>query len=147
MAGYTVKKLTVRDEDVAASGRHPEFQRMSLRPGLGLGAMYDLASDMLRFNLETREEDVPVFLPYGKSKKLPLGRYLRRNLRRFIGRDEKTPEAIVKRLSEEMLGLRLDSRQDTSGESFKKKLIKSSEGELRNVRAKYEIFGKKKGKL
>lgn len=139
--------MTVRDEDVAASGRHPEFQRMSLRPGLGLSAMHDLASDMLRFNLETREEDVPVFLTYGKNKKLPLGRYLRRNLRRFIGRGENTPEAIVARLQQEMLAVRLDARSDKSGKSFKAKLIEGSEGELRNVRSKYELFGKKKGKI
>lgn len=120
---------------------------MSLRPGIGLCAMYDLASEMLRFNLETRQEDVPVFLSYGKNKKLPLGRYLRRNLRKFIGRDEKTPEQIVARLQAEMLSLRLDSRQDKDGVSFKKKVIEASEGEVRNVKSQYQLYGRKKGRL
>lgn len=84
VASYTVKKMTSRS-DVRLKGRHPEFARMSLRPGIGASAMHDVASVILQYNLENRE--VPQFLNHG-GRAFPLGRYLRKNLRRFVGQDE-----------------------------------------------------------
>lgn len=94
VAGYTVKKWT-RDDDPRLEGRLPEFARMSLRPAIGLFAMHDVASALMGLDqLNERYIDVPLALSHG-TKKLPLGRFLRRKLRTFIGRAETTPPAIL----------------------------------------------------
>lgn len=79
VAGYVLKKLTNK-YDIRLNGRHPEFARMSLRPGIGADAMHEVASTVLEFNLVETQGDVPSALRHG-SRILPLGRYLRRKLR------------------------------------------------------------------
>lgn len=74
LAGYVTKKLTSAS-DTRLHGRHPEFARMSLRPGIGADAMWDVASVMMQYRLSK----VPTQLRHG-SKLLPLGRYLRSKL-------------------------------------------------------------------
>lgn len=85
IAGYVVKKMFRRD-DVRLLGREPEFSRMSNRRGLGFSAMHEVASQLMVFNLDTSQADVPSALRHGK-KVLPLGRYLRRALRQMVGKD------------------------------------------------------------
>lgn len=82
VAGYVTNKLT-KSDDPRLGGRHPEFARMSLRPGIGALAVPDIVD-----TLQTKhgcaqlalEGDVPTILQHG-SRKLPLGRYLRSKLR------------------------------------------------------------------
>lgn len=100
VAGYVTKKMTNR-QDPRLKGREPEFARMSNRPGIAADFMWDSASAHLQFNLEHREADVPVALRHGSRQK-PLGRYLRKKYRTYIGKDEKTPQAILDQLSEEL---------------------------------------------
>lgn len=88
IAGYVTKKMT-SNRDERLDGRSPEFARMSLRPGIGADAMWDVASVLLRYGLETRG-DVPAQLRYGATV-LPLGRYLQKKLRIMVGKDEKAP--------------------------------------------------------
>lgn len=104
VVGYTLKKMTTRD-DARLHGRHPEFSRQSNRPGIGFAAMHELASELMRLNLDTSQPDVPSVLRHGK-KLLPLGRYLVRNLRKMVGKDEKTPQAILTLLKEELHDVR-----------------------------------------
>lgn len=99
VAGYVTKKLTKKD-DPRLAGRHPEFTRMSLRPGIGYWAMAEVASSILQHNLED-QIDVPVALRLG-GKEWPLGKYLRKALRKQIGRDEKTPQAVLDQQKEEL---------------------------------------------
>lgn len=95
VAGYVTKKMTTFDDPRLLRGQHPEFARMSNRDGIGKSAMWDIASVMLQLNLEARKDDVPSSLRSG-SRLMPLGRYLRNNLRRMIGREEgATPEVIA----------------------------------------------------
>lgn len=77
LAGYVTKKMTQRD-DVRLGGLHPEFARMSLRPGIGAAAMWDVASVMMQYKLA----EIPMGLRHG-SKILPLGRYLRAKLAEY----------------------------------------------------------------
>lgn len=86
VAGYVTKKLT-KVGDPRLGGRHPEFARMSLRPGIGALAMEDVAAvlnDSEGAKLIARDGDVPLSLKHG-GKDLPLGRYLRRRLRNEMG--------------------------------------------------------------
>lgn len=104
VAGYVTKKMTSMD-DPRLEGRLPEFARMSLRPGIGLGMMDELASTLMEHKLDEKMIDVPTSLQHG-SKQWPLGRYLRRKLRARIGRDEKTPSEAFEQRKEEVRPLR-----------------------------------------
>lgn len=150
VAGYTVKKLTAagdpRFDALGWNGREPEFARMSLRPGIGHGFLKSVATEWIRFNLDSSQEDVPVFLRHG-VKELPLGRYLRRKLRVMVGRDEKTPEHIVKRLTDEMLDVRLRARQDKENPSFASHLKDANDGDVKRARFRYYNYGRKKGTI
>ena len=78
IAGYVTKKMT-RWDDPRLNGRHPEFSRMSLRPGIGASAVPDIALTLLdtdqgRQHL-ARLSDVPTSLKHGSSD-MPLGRLL-----------------------------------------------------------------------
>lgn len=101
IAGYVTKKMT-HASDIRLGGRHPEFARMSLRPGIGAHAMHDVASEILRYGLKG---DVPCGLRHGASVH-PLGKYLRRYLRVLCGRDEKAPAEALQTLSNQMQLLR-----------------------------------------
>lgn len=104
IAGYVTKKLTAPD-DPRLEGRLPEFARMSLRPGIGLGMMDELASTLMEHKLDERMIDVPTSLQHGR-KKWPLGRYLRRKLRERIGREANTPQVVLQEQKEKMRALR-----------------------------------------
>lgn len=95
ITGYVAKKMT-RPDNPALQGRHPEFARMSLRPGIGAGAVPDVASAIMRWKLEHRG-DVPVSLRHG-SNEMPLGKYLRRMLRKHVGLDENAPPEVIEAL-------------------------------------------------
>lgn len=102
IAGYVVKKMT-RTDDIRLNGRWPEFARMSLRPGIGADAMWDVASAVMLNQLEKKTDfDVPVDLRHG-SKKFPLGRYLRRLIRARVGLPEGAPPHVLEALRSGLL--------------------------------------------
>lgn len=93
IAGYVTKKLTNPNDEKAQkilAGRHPEFARVSNRPGLALGIVDQLAialnSPHGKYCL-TEHGDVPLSLSLGKST-FPLGRYLRKKLREKLNLQE-----------------------------------------------------------
>lgn len=92
VAGYVTKKLTAKD-DPKLEGRHPEFSRMSNRPGIGALAIKNLA-EQFRYgpghNFLEENGDIPTSLKIGK-RSIPLGRYLIQKLREGVGF---TPEYI-----------------------------------------------------
>lgn len=88
ICGYTVKKLTKVGDD-RLGGRHPEFARMSLRPGIGYPALSRLAEALQNKDGEgyiERTGDVPQVLRH-ERRKLPLGRYMRQGLRTALGHE------------------------------------------------------------
>lgn len=132
-------------DDTRLRGRHPEFARMSNRPGIGANFMHYAASAMLEFNLEQNAGDVPSHLRHGK-KLLPLGRYLRRKLRTYVGLPEETPQQILQKLFEEMQPLRdlAQAASDETGEkyskAFKRIAMEQSEQQVRTMEARIKIF-------
>lgn len=85
IGGYVTKKMTKKD-DPRLNGRHPEFTRMSNRPGIGAPAM-DTILDLLTSKSGSyllADGDVPKALRHG-DKIYPLGRYLRSKLREGYG--------------------------------------------------------------
>lgn len=145
LAGYVVKKM-VSQSDPRLRGRYPEFARMSLRPGIGRDAMFEVADVLMKYGIDSSIKDVPDSLMHG-LKKLPLGRYLRQNLRRMIGRDEKISQAAWSEMEKEVLSLRLVARNDKEDPSFKSHLMKAKAGELARFEARQRIFGKQEKKL
>lgn len=99
IAGYVLKKMTHRG-DPRLLGREPEFARMSLRPGIGAHAMWNVASEMMRYGLE-RRQDVPLTLQWSK-KHMPLGRYLRSKLRDMVDSDEKFKNSYLQIAANQM---------------------------------------------
>lgn len=144
LAGYVTKKMT-RKDDPRLNGRHPEFGRMSLRPGIGHDAMYDVASVLLQYNQEDKT-DVPNALAHGRSQ-LPLGRYLRSRLRMMVGKDGKISQEAMDELSQEMRVLRLSAREDKDDPSVKSHLIASQSGRVASMLGRQKLYGKRKEKL
>lgn len=86
IAGYVVKKLT-NPKDERLKGREPEFGLMSRHPAIGTDALYEVASVLLRYDLDEQLPDVPDALRWG-GQELPLGRTLRGKLRDFTGMEK-----------------------------------------------------------
>lgn len=85
-AGYVTKKMTSK-EDFRLNGRHPEFTRMSRRPGIGVpgveGIIKWLYSSEGAKYLQ-RNHDVPKAVRFD-GKLFPLGRYLVERIRNELG--------------------------------------------------------------
>jgi len=92
IAKYTLKKMT-SCQDLRLEGRHPEFARMSLVPGLGAAAMNSVASEVTRHKIA-----VPVTINHGQGH-LPLGRYLRKKIAKLAETEvDKTDTAAMRAL-------------------------------------------------
>lgn len=145
MAGYVTKKMTSSGDD-RLKGRKPEFSRMSLRPGIGGDAMWEVADVLMRYNLDNTEVDVPCALSHG-TRKLPLGRYLQRRVRELVGRDKATPDEIIEKIDAEMYPLREAAKADSVNPSLKSRVLDMNSGRLASFEAKQRIYRKNKGIL
>lgn len=142
VAGYVTKKLTAADDE-RLLGRHPEFSRMSLRPGIGADFMHDVASTIMQFNLEEATQgDVPSSLRHG-SRTLPLGRYLRRKLRVLVGKEANAPQqkGVV---DAEMHALSVSAKTSKDHPSLKAQVILANAPKALSLETKTRIF--KQGK-
>lgn len=140
VTGYVSKKMTAKD-DIRLNGRYPEFARMSLKPGIGADFIWDVASGILEYDLEVREQDYNS-LRHGK-RVMPLGRYLTKKLRVAIGRDEKAPQSVLDAIKEELQPLR-EAAFDAS-RSFKEVAVEANAQKVLNMEARSKVW--KKGKV
>jgi len=138
IAGYVTKKLTASFyDDPRLEGRHPEFARMSNRPGLGCGIIDEVASTLLFLPLAL--EDVPSNLQYEKGRQLPLGRYLKEQLRLRVGMPKNGPESVLEKAKEKLRPLR-EAAYTTAPPGckafmFKSLIIEAGEGKrVRTIR-------------
>lgn len=147
VAGYVTKKMTGKD-DPRLKGRHPEFCRMSNRPGIGASAMHEVASELLRYDLEKTEDDVPSGLRHG-GKILPLGRYLRKKLRSYCGLPENAPQAVLDKIADELLPMyeiALDTPRPKGQRVnvFKSLLVDQEAARVVQMEARQRIFKERK---
>lgn len=161
IAGYVTKKMT-RFDDPRLQYRmlelgvnlHPEFCRMSLKPGLGADYLHELASTIMEFDLAEMQGDVPSSLRHG-SRLLPLGRYLRSKLRVLVGmKDGKAPQETLDAMEAEVFELLLTkgvdakSLQAVHGEArrtlIKNALVDAAHQRNLNADARAEIFKQKR---
>lgn len=111
VAGYVTKKMT-RKDDPRLGGRHPEFARMSNRPGIGFGVIHRIVEFLTSSNgceAIIRAGDVPMSLSHS-GRSWPLGRYLRSKIREQLGFKETGAQPgweqqLHERTQEEMLEL------------------------------------------
>lgn len=104
VGGYVTKKMTKAD-DPRLEGRHPEFVRMSLKPGIGCGAL-----DVIEMTLKEHDllgGDVPTVLRHGK-KIYPLGRYLRSKLRERLNFTDEHLELLKQKAKESLSDVLVD---------------------------------------
>jgi hypothetical protein len=89
-AGYILKKLT-NEEDERLNGRHPEFARMSRRPGIGSQVVNEISEALIKHN----QKEVPFQLMHG-TKMMPLDNYLRNEISKKTGlpKAKKTMENV-----------------------------------------------------
>lgn len=146
VCGYVVKKMTAKD-DPRLEGRHPEFVRMSLRPGIGAGAIpavADALSDLHGARWISQSGDVPTALAHGR-RRLPLGRYLRRKLREELGFDSVGGQLNVqKKQVEELRALSSDKGGIAKVLEEKEKTTKVK---IAQLEGRARIYGSKKGSL
>lgn len=148
IVGYVTKKMTSKD-DWRLYGREPEFQRMSLRPGIGAGAVGAISEAVNSdYGIETvvRDHDVPHTLKRAR-KSLPLGRYLRGKLRPKVGfSSEKASDEAVKKYSLEMRALFEDAfaLQKNQAPSLSKILVDMNKQKILNAKSRFKVFASKK---
>lgn len=144
VAGYVMKKMGKKG-DVALNGREPEFQRMSLRPGLGgLGvrSIGQVLSTKSGARFVADMGDVPYALEQS-GKTIHLGRYLRGKLREYMGfSDKKTPVEQIKKYALSMRVLCEDYVENKKGPSQgPKKIVLDIFSQKRlNLLAKNKIY-------
>lgn len=148
VARYVIKKMT-RFDDPRLGNRHPEFARMSLKPGIGAGVLESVAAVITRYNLLTAQGDVPVTLRHGDLE-WPLGRYLRKRLRVYLGLNERSPDVLSPEASyrayQENAPLRAvqeAARRDPAYPSLRHHLLKASEAERMQIERRQKLFNRK----
>ncbi|AXH77128.1 MAG: replication initiator protein [Microviridae sp.] len=89
-AQYVTKKLT-KSDDPLLNGRHPEYARMSNRPGIGAYAADSIGDTLLTkagtYVLESTQGEPPSQILVA-GKRQPLHRYLKGRIRRRVGLPE-----------------------------------------------------------
>lgn len=137
VSAYVLKKLTsVTDARLEHYGMHPEFSRMSNRPGIGAGAAPYLAKALSERSADKNLKDVPTHIQQNMSKK-PLGKYIRKKMRKELGRSEETPEVVKYEVEAEMQILR--DAAEANGTSFKEELRKKNRPILKAMKLKYDF--------
>lgn len=114
---------------------------MSLRPAIGLGMMHEIASVLLQHDLHEKMIDVPTTLQHG-SKKWPLGRFLRRKLRTYIGKTPNAPQEVLESQETELSLMREAAWRNQR--SLKTEILEASLGTRIQMEAKQKRYKREK---
>lgn len=147
VAGYVNKKMTFRD-DPRLEGREPEFSRQSKQEG-GLGSQFIrefVAPVYLQYEHRYLEcsADVPSALTVG-GKVQPLGRYLRQELRKAVGRSPKAPPSAFEEYKETLWPLQEAAIQNQTG--LKAQVLARYVGKIRSLEALSKIHKQARGRI
>lgn len=157
MAGYVTKKLLKEGVWARESvkGRHPQFTRMSLRPGIGANAIKSLVISGVRSRQRMwlkKSIDAPVVLKKSGSI-LPLGRYLRRKWREALGRSPDTPKSALGLYLKELQGVYEEDKKSAQKEGIhrlfsdpKSLFLRKNLQKIKNLEKKSKVW-QSKGKL
>lgn len=166
ICGYVVKKMTDASDE-RLCGRHPEFRRSSLKPGIGKGMVDEIVAVVARYDLVGAAGDVPHTLRHG-ARELPLGRYLRRLVRlRLAGvtdddlvatrgkylqrqrlmRHARAPGSALAAMDAEMSELRAKARADKENPAVLHHLKASLAPQVDKLERRHKLRNRKKGKL
>lgn len=137
-----MKKMT-RFDDPRLEGCHPEFARMSLKPGIGFDALHEIASTLMQYDLDETLIDVPSAMRVGDKLK-PLGRYLQGGLRELVGKDKKAPRAVIEQAACEVFDLYMAARASKELPSFKAHLINAQSQRVATLKGRVEMFEQRK---
>lgn len=146
VAGYVTKKLTDK-RDVRLSGRHPEFARMSLRPGIGAPATESVARVVADLNLVEMQGDVPSSLRHG-GRIMPFGRYLHHRLREEVTGDKKkaqgssAPAIGEDAYLDKMRQLQIEAKE--AGKSLKAYVLEKFDVKVGQMETRSKIFKQRK---
>lgn len=158
IAGYVTKKMTNPNNphhEYLLSGRHPEFARMSLRPGIGATAVGDIADTLTTpagCDALARVGDVPHALMLEK-KSIPLGKYIRGKLREKLNFPSKqTPKESLDAWKTQMQKLHSDHKSSSrssskylsKNEAFKQYLIDQNAQKVLQLETRSKIFSPRK---
>lgn len=144
VAGYVLKKMTAKD-DGRLLGRHPEFARMSNRPGIGADMMHEVASTLMSLDLDETQPDVPSALRHG-TRTMALGRYLHRKLRTYVGKSPDSPEAVAAEQKAELQRLQEAQFSHSGRKSLRDVYVEENLQKIRNLEGK-QLLRPKKGSL
>lgn len=153
IAGYVTKKIG-KKADASLANRHPEFQRMSLKPGIGALAMQDMSIALQSdagLDWVLQEGDVPLQFQEARNVK-SLGRYLRQKLRQDMGFASKdTPKEKLEKYKKEMQELLKANVDFEKGQTRFERRLKMQKffvdrdlQKLRNVVSRANVYAQKK---
>lgn len=141
IAGYLTKKAASDEKSIR------EFSRMSLRPGIGAGAMEDVARSLsCDAGLDSIIErgDIPSALKHGK-RLLPIGRYLKRELRKQMGfASKETPQEFQRLYGLQKQAEKAAQRQALVNEGLKpwevhKRMIDIRKQKINNLETRFKV--------
>lgn len=140
ISGYVLKKMTAKN-DFRLNGRHPEFTRMSLRPGIGALAIPQIAENMMKSDFAMEEisrlqGDVPTYLKNGKNSIL-LGRYLRAKLRKEMGLIDDSERRLEVMSYQNM---EMEKKELKEDKNYYKNRLDKMKQKIHNVLNKAKIF-------
>jgi len=140
--GYVIKKLTAKD-DPRLAGRHPEFARMSNRPGIGALAIPTIAQSLVRASSLEVGRLVRIH-----GRKEYIGPYLLRLLTEARGFDEETIQTFKdqKSMERSVEMLRLFKAHETATEvpTPRKAFLASIHQKILTVEARNKIHSSRR---
>lgn len=146
IAGYVMKKMTSK-HDKRLEGRHPEFSRMSLQNGgIGINAVPGIATTSARRMSDGVQNDVDSLVRID-GKVMPIGKYLRQQIRKHLGGDGSAPPSVIKQMEAEMLPLLYAASLDhKEGSTLKSEIKKRAAAQIAQMKALHDIHNSR-GKI
>lgn len=144
-AGYAAKKLTAKGDPRLVCGKrgkdllfkHPEFVRMSRRPGIGSDAIRKIAKDLVKYKDHLPDQDVPDRLTL-MGRNLPLDKYIKNELRDAMGLPKKASPEREASYRQRMLDMQAAAEE--AGLSLPAYAKREGEKVEKIMKAKYEAL-------